>query len=258
MPHVQDGRTVGSPDPDQRLLSRFARRREPVLRRQLVERYMPLARFAASRYAKGSEPFDDLVQVASLGLLKALDRFDPANGAAFSSYALPTMHGELRRHFRDRSWAVRPPRDLQEDALRVAKTTDDLEAQWHRSPTIEEIATHAGLTVPVVLDAREALGARHSASLTPTLDPDDPHPNRDRRLAVVDDGFARAEDRATIDALATGALTRRERQIVALRFEHDLTQAEIGARVGLSQMHVSRVLRTALDKLRDAATAVAC
>jgi RNA polymerase sigma-B factor len=254
MPHLQNARVTCSQDREERVLARFARRPEPVLRRQLVERYMPLARFAASRYAKGSEPFDDLVQVASIGLLNAIDRFDPANGAAFSSYALPTMHGELRRHFRDRSWAVRPPRDLQEDALRVAKTTDDLECRWHRSPTIQEIATHTGLTVAAVLDGREALGARHAASLSTTVDPDDPHHVGDRRLGVVDEGFARAEDRATVEALATGALTLRERQIVTLRFEQDLTQAEIGAIVGLSQMHVSRVLRTALDKLRGAAS----
>lgn len=255
MPQLRSTRAAGPPDGDERLLQRFAGRPDPVIRRQLVERYLPLARYAASHYARGSEPFDDLLQVASLGLLKAIDRFDPSNGARFSSYALPTMHGELRRHFRDRSWAVRPPRDLQEDALRVARATDDLTSTGRRSPTVEEVAADTGLTVAAVLDAREALGARHAASLATSADPDDPHHSSDRRYGITEAGFARAEDRATIDALTTGALTRRERRIVSLRFERDLTQAEIGAIVGLSQMHVSRVLRTAFDKLHTAAVA---
>jgi RNA polymerase sigma-B factor len=242
------------------LLQQFAHRPDPALRRQIVERYLPLARFAASRYATGREPFDDLVQVASIGLLNAIDRFDPDNGAAFSSYALPTIHGELRRYFRDRSWAVRPPRDLQEDALRVAKATDDLEGRHRRSPTIEQVATAAGLTIAATLEAREALAARHASSLSTPAGPDDREPAVDRHHGIVDDGYARAEDRVTISALAARALTRRERQIVQLRFQDDLTQAQIGAIVGLSQMHVSRVLRNAIAKLRSVAssTAPAC
>jgi RNA polymerase sigma-B factor len=218
-----------------------------------VHRYLPLARYAASQYARGSEPFDDLLQVASLGLLKAIDRYDPDQGAAFSSYALPTMSGELRRHFRDRGWAVRPPRDLQEHALAVERAAEVLNRELGRSPTVGEIAERLGSDEEAVLEAREALTARMSTSLsTPAHGGDDDELSLETRLGDEDDGFRAAEQRATIATLSR-SLTAREREIVRLRFEEDLTQAEIGKLVGLSQMHVSRVLRLAVDKLRMAA-----
>jgi RNA polymerase sigma-B factor len=238
---------------DAMMLRRYARTRDPQLREQLVHRYLPLARYAAAQYRHGSEPFEDLVQVASLGLLKALDRYDPVRGAAFSSYALPTMSGELRRHFRDRSWAVRPPRDLQEQALAVERATETLARELGQVPTVEDIARRTGLSTEDVLEAREALSARLSTSLSaPVRGSDDDELDVGSRLGAEDDGFAAAEQRATIGAL-TRRLTAREREIVRLRFDEDLTQSEIGAIVGLSQMHVSRVLRQAVDKLRAAA-----
>jgi RNA polymerase sigma-B factor len=238
---------------DANLLRRYAQTRDPELREQLVHRYLPLARYAAAQYRHGPEPFDDLVQVASLGLLKAIDRYDPVRGAAFSSYALPTMSGELRRHFRDRSWAVRPPRDLQEQALAVERATEVLGRELGRAPTIEEIAQHTDNDVETVLEAREALSARLSTSFSaPVRGSDDDELDVGSRLGGEDDGYAIAEHRATIGAL-TKTLTPREREIVRLRFEEDLTQSEIGQLVGLSQMHVSRVLRLAVDKLRAAA-----
>ncbi|HEY6760161.1 MAG TPA: SigB/SigF/SigG family RNA polymerase sigma factor [Baekduia sp.] len=224
-----------------------------MLKALLVERYLPLARYAASQYRRGTEPFDDLMQVASVGLLKAIDRFDPVRGAAFSSYALPTMSGELRRHFRDRSWAVRPPRDLQENALAVEKAAGALERELGRSPTVDELAARSGLDVEEVLEAREALNARLATSFsTPVRGRDDDELDLGSRLGVDDGGFEAAEHRATLAELSR-ALTAREREIVRLRFEEDLTQAEIGQRVGLSQMHVSRVLRASIAKLRAAA-----
>jgi RNA polymerase sigma-B factor len=237
------------------MLRRYARTRDPLLREQLVHRYLPLARYAASRYRRAGEPFDDLVQVASVGLLKAIDRYDPVRGAAFSSYALPTMSGELRRHFRDRSWAVRPPRDLQEQAIAVEKAADALERELGRSPTVDELAQRAGLDAEEVLEAREALSARMSTSLSsPVRGQDDDELDLGSRLGHEDEGFAVAEHRATLTALSR-ALTEREREIVRLRFEQDMTQAEIGKLVGLSQMHVSRILRAAVEKLRAAARA---
>jgi RNA polymerase sigma-B factor len=237
------------------MLRRYARTRDPRLREQLVHRYLPLARYAASQYRRGSEPFDDLLQVASVGLLKAIDRYDPVRGAAFSSYALPTMSGELRRHFRDRRWAVRPPRDLQEQAIAVEKAADGLERELGRSPTVDELAERVGLDVEDVLEAREALTARMSTSLsTPVRGSDDDELDLGSRLGAEDGGFAAAENRATLIELSR-VLTAREREIVRLRFEEDLTQAEIGKIVGLSQMHVSRVLRAAVEKLRAAARA---
>jgi RNA polymerase sigma-B factor len=235
---------------DAEALRRYAQTRDPRLRTELVQRYLPLARYAASRYASGSEPFDDLLQVACLGLLKALDRFDPRKGNAFSSYALPTMSGELRRHFRDRSWAVRPPRDLQEDALRVDKAVVDLQRRLGRSPTIAELTAATGLGEEAILEAREALCARKPASLSAsgtTLD--DEESALERRLGTIDGGYAGAEDRAVLAPLLR-RLPLRDRVILRLRFEHDMTQTEIGERVGLSQMHVSRVLRGALEQMR--------
>jgi RNA polymerase sigma-B factor len=239
---------------DAEMLSQYARTRDPRLREQLVHRYLPLARYAASQYRRGGEPFDDLVQVASLGLLKAIDRYDPVRGAAFSSYALPTMSGELRRHFRDRGWTVRPPRDLQEQALAVERAGDELNRELGRSPTVSELAARLETDAEVVLEAREALRARMSTSLsTPAHGADDDDVlSLETRLGHEDGGFAEAEQRVTLDALRR-SLTPREREIVRLRFEEDLTQAEIGKLVGLSQMHVSRLLRTAVDKLRRAA-----
>src|SRR3954451_13250518 len=164
---VEDSRpnTTGG-QRDAQMLRHYARSRDPRIREQLVHRYLPLARYAASQYRRGSEPFDDLVQVASLGLLKAIDRYDPVRGAAFSSYALPTMAGELRRHFRDRGWAVRPPRDLQEQALLVERTSDQLSRDLGHSPTISDIAEATGLDEELVLEARQALSARMSTSLS--------------------------------------------------------------------------------------------
>ncbi len=233
---------------DAQLLALYARTRAPDLRDRLVRRYMPLARYSASRYARGQESFDDLLQVASIGLLKAIDRYQPARGVEFSSYALPTMAGELRRYFRDRGWNVRPPRDLQDHALAVDRATERLISGLGRSPMISEIADTTGLSKEAVLEAREALAARSAVSFSVPVAGDDGIALGER-LGSCDAGFDGAENRATVDQLLRH-LSHREREIVRLRFEEDLTQAEIGARVGLSQMHISRVLRDALEKLR--------
>jgi RNA polymerase sigma-B factor len=238
---------------DLRLLRRYAITRDPGDREQLIHRYMPLARYAAGHYARASEPFDDLLQVASLGLLKAVDRFDPDNGATFSSYALPTMLGELRRYFRDRGWAVRPPRTLQEHALLVERATTDLGRDLGRAPTVPELAAATDLTLEEVLEARQASAAHAATSLSaPAGGGDDDGGELGDLIGVDDPEFARADDRATV-AVLVRTLTHREREILRLRLEEDLTQSEIGARVGLSQMHVSRLLREILEKLHRAA-----
>jgi RNA polymerase sigma-B factor len=248
-------RSASPPRSDDALLRAYARTRDAALRERLVTRYLPLARYAAAQFRRGTELFDDLVQVASVGLLNAIDRFDPDNGASFSSYALPTINGELRRYFRDRSWAVRPPRDLQEQSLKVERVTQQLRAELGHGPTVQDIAQRCDLPIEVVLEAREALQARNAASLSSTPHDDEEHPGLDGCFGVIDEGFARAEQRAVIDHLSA-ALTKRERTIIRMRFEHDLTQAEIGALVGLSQMHVSRMLRASVEKLRVHATEV--
>jgi RNA polymerase sigma-B factor len=236
------------------LFLRYHRHGEASAREELVRRFIPLARRLAARYTGLREPREDLEQVAYLGLLKALDRYDPDNGAAFSSYALPTMTGELRRHFRDRGWAVRPPRDLQERALSVERTSEELTNRLGRSPTVRELGQALELADEDVLEAMEAARAATATSLSSPRGSGDDEGDATLESAIGTDehGFALAEDRAVVQQLAR-CLTDRERLILQLRFGEDLTQEAIGKRVGVSQMQVSRVLRQALAKLAAAA-----
>jgi RNA polymerase sigma-B factor len=237
---------------DRVLLERYRETGDPAVRDALVERFLPLARQLARRYQRGAEPLDDLVQVASLGLLKAIDRFEPDRSTAFSSFAVPTILGELKRHFRDRGWSVRVPRDLQELSVRVERVADDLARELGRAPTPEEIAEEIGVTVEQVLEAREAAGAYRAVSLDRPRDDNDESERVAAHMGTEDPGFGVAEDAATVERLMR-ALTDREREVLRLRFSEDLTQSEIGARIGVSQMHVSRLLRRALARLREAA-----
>ena len=239
---------------DQRLLERYHRDRDRAAREALVARFLPLARQLARRYQRGAEPLDDLTQVASLGLLKAIDRFDPTRSTAFSSFAVPTILGELKRHFRDRGWSVRVPRDLQELAVRVDRVTDDLARSLGRAPTPDEIGSEIGVTVEQVLEAREAAGAYRAGSLDRPRAADAEGDALTDKMGVEDPGVGLAEDAATVERLMD-VLTDREREVLRLRFVEDLTQSEIGARVGVSQMHVSRLIRQAIARLRDAAGA---
>ncbi|HEU4974832.1 MAG TPA: SigB/SigF/SigG family RNA polymerase sigma factor [Baekduia sp.] len=235
---------------DRLLLRRYAQTRDPELRATLAERFLPMARHLALRVARGPEPLDDLVQVASIGLLKALDRYDPSRGTAFSSFAVPTIHGELQRYFRDRTWAVRPPRDLQELTLRMQRVSAELAARLDRSPTVAELADALGVQEADVLEAMQAAGSRSLPSL------DAPVAGSDQQVALqdcigrTDPALAVAEHRAELSRIQS-VLTERERRIVRMRFQLDLTQRQIAERVGLSQMHVSRLLRQALEKLRQ-------
>jgi RNA polymerase sigma-B factor len=237
---------------DRRLLERYHRDGDATAREALVERFLPLARQLARRYQRGGEPLDDLVQVASLGLLKAIDRFEPDRPTAFSSFAVPTILGELKRHFRDRGWSVRVPRDLQEMAVRVERVAEDLAGELGRAPTPAEIAEHIGTTTEQVLEAREAGGAYRAVSLDRPRDEDDESEGIGETMGVEDPGFGLAEDAATVQRLMA-VLSERERDVLRLRFAEDLTQSEIGARVGVSQMHVSRLIRQAIARLRIAA-----
>jgi RNA polymerase sigma-B factor len=216
----------------------------------LVERFMPLARQLARRYQRPDEPFDDLFQVACLGLVKAIDRFDVGREVAFSSYAVPTILGEIKRYFRDRTWSVRVPRDLQELALKVDRAVCDLALGQQRNPTVEEISLLVGADEEHVLEALEAAGAYKATSLqTPWGAGDDTGDTLGDAIGIDEHGFGAAEDRATIARLMRG-ITPRERQVLWLRFGEDLTQAEIGEQIGVSQMQVSRILRQAVLRLR--------
>jgi RNA polymerase sigma-B factor len=235
---------------DRRLLERYHVNGDVAAREALVERFLPLARQLARRYQRGGEPLDDLIQVASLGLLKAIDRFEPDRTTAFSSFAVPTILGELKRHFRDKGWSVRVPRDLQEMAVRVDRVAEELSREIGRAPTPAEIAEHIGATTEQVLEAREAAGAYRAVSLDRPRDDDEDGDGMADTMGIEDPGFGLAEDAATVESLMT-VLTDREREVLRLRFAEDLTQSEIGARVGVSQMHVSRLIRQAVARLRD-------
>ncbi|MGH2942365.1 MAG: sigma-70 family RNA polymerase sigma factor [Solirubrobacteraceae bacterium] len=215
----------------------------------LVERFIPLTRSVALRYAGTAEPLEDLFQVAALALVKAVDRFDPQRGHAFTSYAVPTIVGELRRHFRDRTWAVRPPRDLQELVLRVVRARDRCAHRLARAPTIGELSEASGECEERVLEALQAHGARDTLSLQ---GPTATRQALQETLGVHERGFEHAENRAYVDGLLA-RLPRQEREILRMRFVEDMVQAEIAARIGRSQMQVSRAIRSALDTLRDIA-----
>ena len=240
---------------DRRLLTAHHRHGDPAARDALVERFLPLARQLARRYQRTGEPLDDLVQVASLGLLKAIDRFDPERSTAFSSFAVPTILGELKRYFRDKGWSVRVPRDLQELAVRVDRLGEELSRELGRAPTPAEMAENLGVTTEQVLEAREAAGAYRAVSLDkPRTDDEDAGEAYAEAVGGEDPGFGLAEDAATVQKLMR-VLTDREREVLRLRFVEDLTQSEIGARVGVSQMHVSRLIRQSISRLRTVAEA---
>jgi RNA polymerase sigma-B factor len=238
---------------DRVLFERLGAEGDPVDRELMVERFLPLARSIASRYVRRGETYDDIFQVACLALIKAVDRYDPERGQAFSSYAVPTIAGEIKRYYRDRTWHVHVPRDLQDLTLQVDRATADLQRETARSPTVHEIAERVDAEPDDVLEALQAQHAHRAGSLdAPVHDDDDAGATVGERLGVQEEGYERAEARADLEALQR-TLSRRERTIVRLRFEHDMTQQEIGAIVGLSQMQISRILRRAIMRLREQA-----
>jgi RNA polymerase sigma-B factor len=225
---------------------------DPGARDALVERFLPLARSLARRYERSGEPMDDLVQVASLALVNAIDRFDATHGYAFSSFAVPTIIGALKRHFRDRTWIVRPPRKVQELTLRVEHATRRLSQDFDRAPTMTELATAVDSDEEQVLAALLARGSRHALSLqSPGIDQGEDSPLQDT-LGCFDEGYALAESRVMLAGLLPG-LTPRLREVLRLRFELDLTQAQIGQQLGVGQIQISRLIHQALAQLRHVA-----
>jgi RNA polymerase sigma-B factor len=237
---------------DRRLFGAWVNGGDRNARAVLIERFLPLARSLARRYQRSGEPLEDLIQVASVALVKAIDRYDPARGCAFSSFAVPTITGELKRHFRDHTWTVRPPRDVQEITLRVETALIRLTQQLDRSPTTNELASAAGLDEEQVLEALQARCGRSGLSLqAPQGEPGDATTLEDT-LGADDPDLARAETRAELNGLLK-TVSPRSREMLRLRFEEDMTQAEIGAVFGVSQMQVSRILRQTIAQLRHVA-----
>lgn len=240
-----------SEDPRE-LFVRWQKHGDAVARESLVQRFMPLARSLARRYGRSSEPFEDLLQVASMGLLKAVDRFDPELGHPFPSFAVPTILGEMRRYFRDSGWAVHVPRGTQERALRVRDAQDLLANQTGRAPTVSQLAQYLELDGEEVIDALQAIQAYEALSL------DAPPRGAGAEEELMSYGDAVGQDDEHYELVELGAtvnaalehLPARERLVLRMRFVEDLTQTEIAARVGVSQMQVSRLLRRSLDRLR--------
>jgi RNA polymerase sigma-B factor len=226
--------------------------RRPELRERAIEAWIPLARHLAARYAGRGEPNDDLVQTAIIGLIKAIDKFDPSFGIDFAGYAIPTVIGEIKRHFRDRTWAIRVPRRLQELRLYITSANNTLTHTLGRAPTVADIAEHLGVSEEEVLEGLEGARAYQATSLSTPVGSDGGS-ELGETLGGEDDGYALAEARVALGpALAT--LDAREQRIITLRFYGNLTQTEIAEQIGISQMHVSRLITRALKKLRGQLT----
>ena len=245
------GRDTSARDARERQL--FARVRadgDPAARAQLAELFLPLARSLALRYSHSGEPLDDLMQAANLGLVKAIDRFDTSRGIAFTSYAVPTILGELKRYFRDTTWAVHVPRDLQERAALVDRSADRLFSQTGRAASVSQLSETTGLSVEEVLEARDASMSYKATSLeAPSGSDGEEDYTLADRLGSSDTELVRAEHAVTLQQLEH-VLSERDREVLRLRFQEDLTQSEIAARIGVSQMHVSRIIRAALERLQ--------
>jgi len=246
---------VKAQEAERRLLIRYHSEDDLLAREELVARLLPLARDLALRYTYTDEPLEDLMQVATLGLIKAIDRFEPERGTKFTSYAAPTILGELKRHFRDKGWSMRVPRDLQERALAVSRETEELSKKLGRSPKVREVAGSLGCSVEDVLEAQDVAANYEPASL------DAPAAHHDKEAAAAIELLGREDPAfelvATRHAIANTwkGLPHAERKVLELRFSHNLTQCEIGERIGYSQMHVSRLLRRALSRLEVAVAA---
>jgi RNA polymerase sigma-B factor len=249
-PCPRTGKAVPLPADETELLRLYAETRDPLVREDVVQRFLPLARSLALRYRGSTEQLDDLFQVANLALVKALDRFDPGRGKSFVAFAAPTILGELRRHFRDRVWELRLPRDLQERTMEVRKAARTISDELGRSPALSQIAQHLELSQEEVTEALQAEEARRTLSLdVPTSRQDAESPPMVETVGHHEPGYEAVETQLA----ANGAeLTEREAEILKMRFEDDLTQYEIGDRIGVSQMQVSRIMRGALRKLVEA------
>jgi RNA polymerase sigma-B factor len=231
------------------LLRAYHERGDLSARDRLVQANLPLARAIARRYAGRGEQVEDLVQVASIGLIKAIDRFDLERGVYFRTYAVPTIVGEIKRHFRDRAWAVHVPRRLKELNQMLSSLIQSMSAQLERSPTVAELAEAAGVEEEQVVEALESSRAYTAESLAAPVD-EGSELDRMQVLGVVEEAFERTEDRHLL-ASGLGALDERERRIIQLRFYDGLTQTQIANEIGISQMHVSRLIRRALETMRE-------
>lgn len=245
------GKSAWDKEKTRELFRRFKEEGDMDAREKLVMSHLNLVRFIANKFKNRGEPIDDLIQVGYLGLLKAIDRFDPSRGLEFTTFATPTIMGEIKRHFRDKGWSVRVPRRLQELSAKVNQATDTLTSQLQRSPTIVEIADYLDATVDEVLEAMESSSAYSSVSLeAPSGADDDDTPSVIDRYATEDSDLAFTDDRIIIEE-ALASFSPRERDVIEMRFLKGMTQIEIAEKLGISQVQVSRLLRRTLKKIQD-------
>jgi RNA polymerase sigma-B factor len=236
---------------DKELLRAYHDEGDLAAREQLIERYMSLVRSLARRYSYRGEQLDDLIQIGAIGLIKAIDRFDIERGVELTTYATPNIIGEIKRHFRDRGWAVRVPRGLQELKVQLSRLVEQLTVQLERSPTIAELAKAASVEEEEVLEALESGRAYSSLSLSAGSSMgDDEEIDPLEMIGTEEHEYELSEDRAVLEP-GLRVLDDRERRILHLRFFDGLTQSQIAQQVGISQMHVSRLIRRSLDKIRD-------
>jgi RNA polymerase sigma-B factor len=241
-------------DLQHRLFADYRRTRDPAIREQLVEQYAALVRSLARRFAGRGEPLEDLEQVGYLGLIAAIDRFEPELGLEFTTFATPTILGEIKRYFRDKSWAVRVPRRLQELKLSLTKAIGELAQREGRAPTVSELASHLQMSEEDVLEGLESANAYSTVSLDAPDSGDEDAPAVSDSLGMVDDALEGVEYRESLKPLLE-QLPPREKKILLLRFFGNMTQSQIANELGISQMHVSRLLARTLAQLRDGLTA---
>lgn len=232
------------------LFRRYKQKGDEDAREQLIVNHLNLVRFLASKFKNRGEPLDDLIQVGTIGLIKAIDRFDPERGLEFTTYATPTILGEIKRHFRDKGWSVRVPRRLQELSAKVNQATDALTNSLQRSPSVDEIAKYLEVSVDEVLEAMESSGAYSSVPLEATGTGDDDSPSILDHYATEDSQLGIADDRMVIEDTIKD-FSPREQQVIKMRFIDGLTQVEIAQKLGISQVQVSRLLRRTLKKVQE-------
>lgn len=248
---TKSGKAAWDKEKTHELFRRYKEEGDVEAREKLVMSHMNLVRFLANKFKNRGEPLDDLIQVGYLGLLKAIDRFDPSRGLEFTTYATPTIMGEIKRHFRDKGWSVRVPRRLQELSAKVNQATDVLTTELQRSPKIEEIAEYLDASVDEVLEAMESSSAYSSVPLEGTGNNDnDDAPSVLDRYATEDSALSFTDDRLIIEEALKG-FSPREREVIDLRFLQGMTQIEIAEQLGISQVQVSRLLRRTLKKIQD-------
>ena len=247
----REGRAAWDKQRTRELFRLYKEEGDEEAREQLIVSHLNLVRFLASKFKNRGEPLDDLIQVGTIGLIKAIDRFDPARGLEFTTFATPTIMGEIKRHFRDKGWSVRVPRRLQELSAKVNQVTDDLTTELQRPPSVAEVAERLDASVDEVLEAMESSSAYNSVPLEGTSqDADEDAPSVLDHYASEDSDLAASDDRMVLDDVI-GSFTPREQEVVRMRFDQGLTQVEIAEKLGISQVQVSRLLRKVLKQIQE-------